>query len=145
MQRYLQKVFDEIHKKNLVAWSTMISGYAMMGLVNEAFGAFGKMQKVGVVPDKVTMVSVISVCAVAGALGIGRWVHVYVEKQMIEIDSVLSTALINMYAKCGCIETVKEIFERMLVKDQKAWSSMIVGLAAHGLVKEALVAFSRME
>ncbi|XWS66361.1 hypothetical protein CRYUN_Cryun05aG0192800 [Craigia yunnanensis] len=123
----------------------MISGYAMMGLVNEAFGAFREMQKLGVVPDEVTMVSVISACAVAGALGIGRWVHLYMEKQMIEIDIVLSTALINMYAKCGCIEKAKEIFERMPVKDQKAWSSMIVGLAIHGLAEEALVAFSRME
>ncbi|XP_022769489.1 pentatricopeptide repeat-containing protein At4g21065-like [Durio zibethinus] len=140
-----ENVFDEIQEKNLVAWSTMISGYAMMGLVNEAFGAFREMQKLGVVPDKVTMVSVISACAVAGALGIGRWVNVYIEKQMIKTDIMLSTALVNMYAKCGCIEKAKEIFERMPVKDQKAWSSMIVGLAVHGLAEDALGAFSRME
>ena len=125
-------MFDEIHEKNLVAWSTMISGYAMMGLVNEAFGAFWEMQMLGVVPDKVTMVSVISACAAAGALNIGRSIHVYIEKKTIETDIMLSTALINMYAKCGCIEKAKEIFERMPVKDQKAWSSMIFGLAAHG-------------
>ncbi|XVF75796.1 hypothetical protein PTKIN_Ptkin13bG0215800 [Pterospermum kingtungense] len=138
-------MFDEIREKYLVACSTMISGYAMMGLVNEAFGAFREMRKLGVVPDKVTILSVISACAVAGALEIGRWVHVYSEKQMIEIDIVLNTVLVNMYAKCGCIEKAKEIFERMPVKDQKAWSSMIVGLAIHGLVEEALVTFSRME
>ncbi|KAK6232216.1 hypothetical protein SCA6_002289, partial [Theobroma cacao] len=140
-----KKVFYEIPERNLVAWSTMISGYAMMGSVNEAFGAFREMQKVGIVPDEVTMVSVISACAAAGALDIGRWVHAYIEKQMIEIDIMLSTALVNMYAKCGCIEKAKELFERMPVKDQKAWSSMIVALAVHGLAEEALEAFSRME
>ncbi|GMJ14813.1 CHLORORESPIRATORY REDUCTION28 [Hibiscus trionum] len=139
-----EKVFDEIPQRGLVEWSSMISGYATMGLVNEAFGAFREMQTLNVVPDKVTMVSVISACAMAGALDIGRWIHAYIEKQMIETDIMLSTALVNMYAKCGCIEKAKEIFKGMPVKDQKAWSSMIVGLAVHGLAEEALEAFSRM-
>lgn len=140
-----EKVFDEIHERNVIAWSTMISGYAMMGLVNKAFGAFREMQTSNVVPDKVTMVSVISACAMAGALDIGRWIHAYIEKHMIETDIMLSTALVNMYAKCGCIEKAKEIFKGIPVKDHKAWSSMIVGLAVHGLAEEALEAFSRME
>ncbi|XVF56128.1 hypothetical protein PTKIN_Ptkin06aG0092100 [Pterospermum kingtungense] len=140
-----EKMFDEIPERNLIAWSTMISGYAMMGLVNDAFSAFQEMQIQGVVPDKVTMVSVISACAAAGALNIGMWIHVYIEKQAIEIDIMLSTALINMYAKCGYIEKAKEIFEKMPVKDQKAWSSMIVGYAINGLAEEALEAFSQMQ
>lgn len=140
-----EKVFDEIHERNVIAWSTMISGYAMMGLVNKAFGAFREMQTSNVAPDKVTMVSVISACAVSGALDIGRWIHAYIEKHMIETDIMLSTALVNMYAKCGCIEKAKEIFKGIPVKDHKAWSSMIVGLAVHGLAEEALEAFSRME
>ncbi|KAL0337967.1 UNVERIFIED_CONTAM: Pentatricopeptide repeat-containing protein [Sesamum calycinum] len=50
-----------------------------------------------------------------------------------------------MYAKCGCIERAKEVFEAMPVKDAKAWSSMIVGFAIHGLTKEALDTFAKME
>ncbi|XWS43146.1 hypothetical protein CRYUN_Cryun16bG0077600 [Craigia yunnanensis] len=103
-------MLDEIHERNLVAWTTMISGYAMMGLVNEAFGAFREMQMLGVVPDKITMVSVISACSAAGALNIGWWIHVYIEKQAIETDILLSTALTNMYATCGYTERAKEIF-----------------------------------
>lgn len=137
--------FDEISEKNLVAWSTMISGYAQVGLVNEALGIFREMQKAGVEPDQVTLVSVISACAGAGALDIGRWVHVYIEKQMIDLDLELSTALVNMYAKCGCIERAKKVFNEMPVKDAKAWSTMIVGLAIHGLSEIALEAFARME
>ena len=75
-----RKVFDEITDKNLVAWSTMISGYPKIGLVNEALSLFRDMQKAGVVPDEVTMVSVISACAASGALDTGRWVHAYIKK-----------------------------------------------------------------
>jgi len=50
-----------------------------------------------------------------------------------------------MYARCGCIERAKEVFHEMLVKDTKVWSTMIVGLAVHGLSEDALDAFARME
>ncbi|GAB4843848.1 hypothetical protein Ancab_013810 [Ancistrocladus abbreviatus] len=123
----------------------MISGCARNGLVNEAFGLFREMQKVGVVPDGVTMVSVISACAISGALDIGRWVHAYISKLGIRADIELSTALVNMYAKCGAIEEAKEVFESMPIKDTKAWSSMIVGLAVHGLAEEAFKTFSKMQ
>ncbi|EEF32762.1 pentatricopeptide repeat-containing protein, putative [Ricinus communis] len=143
--RLAKQVFDEITERNLVCWSAMISGYARVGMVNEALSMFREMQEVGIEPDEVSLVGVISACAMAGALDIGRWIHAYIKKRMIHIDLELNTALVNMYAKCGCIEKAKEIFDYMPVKDSKAWSSMIVGLAIHGLAEDALEMFSRME
>ncbi|XP_062117685.1 pentatricopeptide repeat-containing protein At4g21065-like [Humulus lupulus] len=138
-------VFDEITEKDLVAWSAMISAYLRAGLVDETFGLFRKMQMAGVVPDQVTMGSVVMACAWAGSLDIGRWAHAYIEKQMIDIDLELGTALVYMYARCGCIEKAKAIFNKLSVKDTKAWSSMIAGLSIHGLHEEALKHFAMME
>ncbi|GMH20149.1 hypothetical protein Nepgr_021990 [Nepenthes gracilis] len=142
---FAQQVFNEMSERNLVSWSTMVSGYVRNGLVNEAFCLFGEMQKLDIVPDEVTMVSLVSACAMSGALDIGGWVHAYVSKLGIRADIELGTALVNMYAKCGSIEKAKEVFDAMPVKDTKAWSSMIVGLAIHGLAGEALKAFSKMQ
>ncbi|KAK6127355.1 hypothetical protein DH2020_038898 [Rehmannia glutinosa] len=140
-----RKVFDEMRERNVVAWSAMIGGYAKVGLVNEALELFREMQKGGVEPDEVTMVSVISACAMTGALGLGKWLHTFIGKKGIKNDLEVSTALVNMYAKCGCIEKAHEVFEAMPVKDAKAWSSMIVGFAIHGLAKEAIETFAKME
>ncbi|KAK6941833.1 Pentatricopeptide repeat [Dillenia turbinata] len=140
-----RKAFDEISERNSVAWSAMISGYARMGFLNEALELFREMQMVGVAPDEVTMVTVVSACAAAGALDTARWVHAFIEKQLITVDLELSTALVNMYAKCGCIEKAKEVFEQIAVKDTYAWSSMIMGFAIHGLAEDALETFSGME
>ncbi|KAG0466313.1 hypothetical protein HPP92_017893 [Vanilla planifolia] len=137
-------VFDGIHGKNLVAWSAMISGYARIGMANESLGLFREMQEVGLSPDEVTMVSVISACAKAGALGLGRWIHSFVKRKGITADLVLSTALIDMYSKCGLIKKAKEVFDEMVDMDTMAWSTMIVGFATHGLVEDALNLFSRM-
>ncbi|OVA05808.1 Pentatricopeptide repeat [Macleaya cordata] len=139
-----RKMFDEIPERNLVTWSTIISGYARIGLVNEALSLFREMQMAGISPDEVTMVSVITACASTGALDLGKWVHKFVDKYVIKVDLELSTALVNMYAKCGCIERAKKVFDEMPQRDTKAWSSMIVGLAIHGLAEEALEVFSRM-
>jgi pentatricopeptide repeat protein len=90
------------------------------------------------------MVSVISACAKAGALDLGRWVHAYIDRKGITVDLELSTALIDMYSKCGLIERARGVFDAMVERDTKAWSAMIVGLAIHGLVEDALRLFSRM-
>lgn len=139
-----RKVFDEMSDKNVVAWSAMIGGYARVGKVNESLEVFRAMQKGGVEPDEVTMVSVISACAMAGALDLGNWLHMFIDKKGIKNDLEVSTALVNMYAKCGCIEKARAVFEAMPVKDAKAWSSMIVGFAITGLANEALEMFERM-
>ncbi|XP_042020720.1 pentatricopeptide repeat-containing protein At5g48910-like [Salvia splendens] len=139
-----RKVFDEMSDRNVVAWSAMIGGYARVGKVNEALEVFRAMQKGGVEPDEVTMVSVISACAMAGALDLGKWLHMFIDKNGIKNDLEVSTALVSMYAKCGCIEKARAVFEAMPVRDAKAWSSMIVGFAITGMAKEALDLFERM-
>ncbi|CAI9259560.1 unnamed protein product [Lactuca saligna] len=140
-----RKVFDEIPDRNMIAWSTMIGGYAKLDMFNEALAVFGDMQKAGVVPDELTMASVVSACAGLGALDTGRWVHAYIKKQRILIDIKLNTALINMYAKCGCIEKAREVFDEMPTRDSRTWSSMIVGYAVHGHADDALRVFADME
>ncbi|KAH6772137.1 hypothetical protein C2S51_010541 [Perilla frutescens var. frutescens] len=139
-----RKVFDEMSERNVVAWSAMIGGYARLGKVNEALELFREMQKSGVEPDEVTMVSVISACAMAGALDLGKWLHMFIDRKGIKSDLEVSTALVNMYAKCGFIEKAQDVFDAMPVKDAKAWSSMIVGFAITGLANKALETFARM-
>ncbi|KAL9275189.1 Pentatricopeptide repeat-containing protein, partial [Drosera capensis] len=139
-----RKVFDEMSERNVVAWSAMIAGCVRNGMVEEGFGAFREMREAGVVPDEITMVSVVSGCAVAGDLGMARRVHGCVRGLGIRGDAELDTAIVNMYAKCGSIQMAREVFDGMKVKDTKAWSAMIVGLAIHGLAEEALELFSKM-
>ncbi|KAI3678064.1 hypothetical protein L6452_37343 [Arctium lappa] len=142
---FARKVFDEIPERNMIAWSTMISGYAKLDMFSEALDSFVNMQKAGVIPDEVTMASVISACAGLGALDVGRWAHAYVKKRRIVKDTKLSTSLINMYAKCGCIEKAREVFDEMPAKDSRAWSSMIMGFAIHGHADDVFSLFANME
>ncbi|KAJ7527669.1 hypothetical protein O6H91_16G065400 [Diphasiastrum complanatum] len=50
-----------------------------------------------------------------------------------------------MYAKCGCTEDARELFDNMSERDVVSWSAMIAGYAQNGLAQEALALFEQMQ
>ncbi|KAF3447130.1 hypothetical protein FNV43_RR12310 [Rhamnella rubrinervis] len=139
-----RKVFDEMPKLDSVSWSAMIGGYVRLGLSTEAVGLFRKMQIVGVRPDEITMVSVLSACADLGALELGKWVESYIEKEGIQKTVELCNAFVDTFAKCGDVDKALELFRNMKERTIVSWTSVIVGLAMHGRGSEAMSLFEEM-
>ncbi|KAL0284058.1 UNVERIFIED_CONTAM: Pentatricopeptide repeat-containing protein [Sesamum angustifolium] len=79
-----RKLFDESPEKTLASWNAMIS-----------------------------VTSILSACAQLGALGLGKWVHDLIKLEGIESNIYVSTALIDMYMKCGSIEEARSLFDMM--------------------------------
>ncbi|XP_057538426.1 LOW QUALITY PROTEIN: pentatricopeptide repeat-containing protein At2g33760 [Amaranthus tricolor] len=140
-----RKVFDEMPNKSIVAWNAMISGYEQNGLCKDAVDLFGLMVNSGFHPDSVTFVGVSSACAQLGALELGSWVHDYIVKHGSEVDVVLGTSLINMYARCGNVRKAREVFDVMKDKNVVAWTAMISGYGIHGYGKEAIKIYNSMQ
>ncbi|CAA6668885.1 unnamed protein product [Spirodela intermedia] len=95
-------------------------------------------------PNWAAVVSLLSACACLGALDQGRRIHWHVERNKMRVDSILGTALIDMYAKCGCIDGAAEVFSSLPCKDVFSWTAMIGGLAVNGHGERALELFRRM-
>ncbi|KAL4193506.1 hypothetical protein AMTRI_Chr06g199850 [Amborella trichopoda] len=140
-----REVFNEMSERNEVVWSAMISGYAQNGCFQEAIDLFHKLRETDMVPTRASLVSVLSSCGGIGALEEGKWVHSFVDQNGFKYGLELGTALVDMYAKCGCIESAYFVFDRMHKKDVLAWSAMIGGLAVHGLSMRAFELFVDME
>ncbi|KAB2057073.1 hypothetical protein ES319_A11G145700v1 [Gossypium barbadense] len=140
-----RELFDKISQRSVISWNVMISGYAQNGYFMEAIEMFRSMQMGKVRPNYVTLVSVLPAISRIGALELGKWVHLYAERNDIVIDDVLGSALIDMYAKCGSIEKAVQVFNRISKPNTITWSAIIGGLAIHGRAKDALDYFSRME
>uniref|UniRef100_A0A0E0EEY6 Pentacotripeptide-repeat region of PRORP domain-containing protein n=1 Tax=Oryza meridionalis TaxID=40149 RepID=A0A0E0EEY6_9ORYZ len=139
-----REIFDGTEDRDAFSWSSMISAYAKSRRSKEALELWREMRAASIIPDCITLVSVVSACSDLGALAVGAEVHRFVESNRIELDLKLGTALIDMYAKCGDIESAQRVFDRMPEKDVQTWSSMIIGLANHGLGHESLSLFSKM-
>lgn len=139
-------VFEEIPTKNVVCWTALISGYVDNQKPNKALQVFRQMQMGNVEPDQVTLTVALSACVDLGALEMGEWIHTYVSRRKeLSKDLSLDNALINMYAKCGDIETASRLFDSTKKKDVTTWTSMIVGHALHGQAEEALRLFAAMK
>ncbi|XP_063936504.1 pentatricopeptide repeat-containing protein At1g74630-like isoform X2 [Daucus carota subsp. sativus] len=139
-----QDLFDTSARKDFVSWSSMFPTCAKSRCSSNALKLFHEMQLSNVVPDQITMVSVLCACGDIGALGMGKMIHEYIKRSCIEIGIRLGTSLVDMYAKCGDIDNAVGCFKQMSKKDVFAWSAMIMGLANHGYGEAALDLFSKM-
>ncbi|KAL1205916.1 Pentatricopeptide repeat-containing protein [Cardamine amara subsp. amara] len=131
-----RELFDRFTEKDVVTWNAMISGYVNCGYPREALSIFMEMRDAGEHPDIVTMLSLLSACAVLGDIETGKRLHLYI----LEMASVSSSihvwapiwnALIDMYAKCGSIDRAIEVFRGMKNRDLSTWNTLIFGLALH--------------
>ncbi|XP_010101867.2 pentatricopeptide repeat-containing protein At5g48910 [Morus notabilis] len=139
-----RKFFDEMSERDEISWSAITNGYIKGGYFKEALEVFYLMQREGIGPRKFILSSVLAACANVGALDQGRWIHAYVERNLIRVDAVLGTALLDMYAKCGRLDLAWEVFENMRWKETFTWNAMIGGLAMHGRAEDAVELFSKM-
>ncbi|KAK7273991.1 hypothetical protein RIF29_15060 [Crotalaria pallida] len=138
-------LFERSPSRDIVLWTAMINGYVQFNRFDEAITLFQEMQIRGVKPDNFIVVTLLTGCAQLGALEQGKWIHDYIDKNRITVDAVVGTALIEMYAKCGCIEKSLEIFYGLKEKDITSWTSIIFGLAMNGRASKALELFEAME
>ena len=67
-----REVFDRMKFRDVVSWTSMISAYGLNGQGCDAVALFAKMQNLGLSPDSIAFVSVISACSHAGLLEEGR-------------------------------------------------------------------------
>lgn len=139
------KVFELMGERDLVAWNSVINGFALNGKPNEALSLFREMSLKGVEPDGFTVVSLLSACAELGALELGRRVHVYLLKVGLTGNLHVNNSLLDFYAKCGSIREAQQVFSEMSERNVVSWTSLVVGLAVNGFGEEALELFKEME
>ncbi|KAL6534794.1 hypothetical protein OROGR_013469 [Orobanche gracilis] len=139
-----RKLFDESPEKPLASWNAMISGYAQNGQTEKAVSLFHEMQKLDIRPNPVTVTSILSACAQLGTLGLGKWVHDLIKNESFESNIYVSTALVDMYMKCGSIKEAKCLFDTMEEKNVVTWNAMISGYGLHGRGDEALKLLDEM-
>nr|CAD1836925.1 unnamed protein product [Ananas comosus var. bracteatus] len=142
------KVFDEMGRRDSVAWNIMLTGFAHEGLSEKAMGLFYSMHVCGVEgikPTAVTIAVILPVCAKLKLLKPGLSVHGLAIKIGLESDTLVGNALVSMHAKCGrVLEDAHRVFLLIGCKDVVSWNSIISGFLENGFYEEAFDLFSHM-
>ncbi|KAK4257384.1 hypothetical protein QN277_006979 [Acacia crassicarpa] len=139
-----RELFDEMPERNVISWSAMMAAYSRVSNFKEVLALFSEMQNIGTKPNESILVTVLTACAHLGALMQGLWVHSYAKRFNLESNPILATALVDMYSKCGCVESALSVFESISCKDTGAWNAMISGVALSGAARKSLELFHQM-
>ncbi|XVE85786.1 hypothetical protein DITRI_Ditri17bG0119100 [Diplodiscus trichospermus] len=136
-----RKAFSEIRYGNVVSWTSMIAGYVQNNCAKDALILFNRMREAMVESNQFTLGSLLTACGKLGALHQGKWVHAYVIKYGVELNSCLVTAIIDMYIKCGSLRDARSVFDELSTVDLVSWTAMIVGYSQSGFPDDALKLF----
>ncbi|CAA0810546.1 Pentatricopeptide repeat-containing protein [Striga hermonthica] len=139
-----RNLFDEMTDRDMVSWNSIISGYSRLGFARKAVEMFREMREDGFEPDEMTLVSVLAACGDLGDLSLGRWIEGYVVEKRFKYNSYIGSALINMYGKCGELESARRVFDSMKRKELVIWNSLITGYSQNGQSDETLKLFNDM-
>jgi pentatricopeptide repeat protein len=140
-----QLVFDKIHEKNIYLWNTIIKGFSTNGLSRQTLTVYYKMQDEGVYPNDFTFPLVLKACTDLSALQEGKDIHYHIVRNGFSSNVFVGTALIHMYAKFGCVEDARQVFDKMSEPDVVSWTAMILGYAQGDQANEALVLFHQLQ
>lgn len=137
--------FDGMLERNVVTWTSIIAAYSQHGKGEEALQLYQQMQREGVIPNRVTFVSILDACASLADMATGERMHAHIVDTGFEDNIVIGTALVNLYGKCGQLDDARKLFEQMQKRNLLTWTAMIAAYTQHGHGKKALGLFDRMQ
>lgn len=135
-------IFNRMVEKDLVSWNAIVAGHAKNGYLSKAIFFFNEMRTSFQRPDSITVTSLLQACGSAGALCQGKWIHNFVLRSSLIPCIMTETALVDMYFKCGNLETAQKCFDYMWQQDLVTWSILIAGYGFNGKGEIALRKYS---
>eukprot|EP01018_Ginkgo_biloba_P015763 Gb_24018 [translate_table: standard] len=138
-------VFDKMCRRDDVSWNAMIVGCARNGLEYEALDLFREMQFMGWKPESTIIATLLSACARVVALQQGKEIHGNIIKSISQLDFVVGSALVDMYAKCRRIADARRVFDEMSERNVVSWNAIIAGYVLNRCSSEALKLFRQVQ
>ncbi|KAL8244137.1 hypothetical protein R6Q59_010395 [Mikania micrantha] len=161
------KVFDEMPKRNVVSWNSMIDGYLRSGNLSMAEIFFSDMPN----RDVVSWNSMVSGYSRTGDMKKALWlfqempvrnqaswnamISGYVECEKVDMarnfcnampqrNTISFITMIGGYSRCGDIVSARELFNETDKKDHLLYNAMIACYTKNSRPKEALQLFDEM-
>ncbi|XP_057980463.1 pentatricopeptide repeat-containing protein At2g03880, mitochondrial [Malania oleifera] len=138
------KVFNQMKVRDVISWTSLVTGHAHNGFHEEAIKLFSNMRIAGIFPDQFVFASVLSTCAELTVLEFGQQVHGNFIKFGLGPSLSVDNSLITMYAKCGSIEDADRVFNTMQLRNVVTWTALIVGYAQNGKGKDSIQFYDQM-
>lgn len=135
------KMFDEMLRRDVLAWTILISCYSRAGQYEEGLEVFAEMLAEGTRPNCITLSSVLKCCVGFDDLRTGESAHGWIVRNEIELDVVLQNSILDFYVKCRSFACANSVFHTMSEKNAISWNIMINAYLHSGDVHRSMELF----
>ncbi|KAK9080853.1 hypothetical protein SSX86_000612 [Deinandra increscens subsp. villosa] len=140
-----RKVFDHMSKRNVVTWTSLMSGYVHNSQPEAAIQLWIQMLENGSYPTNYTIGVVLNACSALLDVKMGKQVHGYVLKYGLEDETSIGNSLCNLYSKCGgYLESAMKAFWRIGERNVISWTTIVSACGDNGDSAAGLGLFSAM-
>ncbi|GAB2280479.1 hypothetical protein Dimus_015106 [Dionaea muscipula] len=140
-----QRSFDVIPLEDVISWNSIVSAYADHDLLSDALEYFGQMQLQGMRPSVHSFICLLNSCSASRYLLLGRQLHGLILKNgFYEANTLLQSALIDMYGKCSDIESSVNVYDSSAEKTMECCNALMVSLLHSGLREDVVELFCLM-
>ncbi|KAF8399681.1 hypothetical protein HHK36_015552 [Tetracentron sinense] len=140
-----RKSIEIIRDEDVISWNSIVSVYANNGLLPEALVFFARMQSWGKKPSVRSFVGFLNYCSATHNHRFGEQVHSYVLKLGFDHGSVyVQSALIDMYGKCGEIESSVFLFNEIPERTLECCNSLMTSLLYCGIIEDVIELYGLM-
>ncbi|KAH7427527.1 hypothetical protein KP509_10G048100 [Ceratopteris richardii] len=141
-----KELLHELQVYDSVSWNALISGYLQNDHSGEAFSCFDMMLQRSVLPNASTVTNALKACGNLQAINKGRQLHSQmINSSSLESSQFVGNALVDMYSRCGMLESAREVFQSLPARNIVTWNALISGLIREGCYQEALKTFRLMQ
>lgn len=128
-----RRCFDRMVHKDIVAWSSMVEGYAIHGLGSKALELFCHMEMEGIKPNSITFLSLLSACSHSGLIREGCMVlHSMSRKFGVQPTLDHYTCMVDLLGRSGKLYEALEVINNMKSKpDARIWGALLASCRIH--------------
>ncbi|KAL5743212.1 hypothetical protein ACOSP7_029944 [Xanthoceras sorbifolium] len=137
-------LFNETCNKDVIFWNAIITASVENKCLSMALHFFVEMIEVGIGFDSTTLLIVVSALSQLNFLKQGGVVHCLSVKAGMLSDCSLCNALMDMYAKCGELNSSECMFAGMECRDIVSWNTIVSGCLHNDHPEKSLLYFREM-
>lgn len=139
--RAAREIFDEMPKKDLVSYNSIIVAYASHGHAHKALHLFEQMINVGFKPDEITLVGVLSACAHGGLVKMGWEYFTDMSRFGLKPGVEHYACMTELLSRVGILEEAYQLIKTMPMEPDKAvWGGLLSGCRIHGNIELGKIA-----
>ncbi|EXC31502.1 hypothetical protein L484_001298 [Morus notabilis] len=128
------QVFSEMVDRNIVSWTSIITGFSKHGYAERALTMFYEMLESGIRPNEVTYTAVLSACSHAGLVSEGRkHFNTMYSKHGIVPRMEHYACMVDLLGRSGLLSKALEFINSMpFMADALIWRTFLGACRVHG-------------